>query len=107
MRYLPLDDVDRRLMLSRIGVADIDALFADIPADLRKGLDSVPVGQLTAPEITKLGVEMFAVCAKDAAKADNSPGKRQARETLFAQKFDAVSKRYLQDLRRQALIEYK
>jgi peptidyl-prolyl cis-trans isomerase SurA len=80
---------------------------ADIPADLRKGLDSVPVGQLTAPEITKLGVEMFAVCAKDAAKADNSPGKRQARETLFAQKFDAVSKRYLQELRRQALIEYK
>src|ERR1700678_1724528 len=35
MRYLPLDDVDRRLMLSRIGVADIDALFADIPADKR------------------------------------------------------------------------
>jgi peptidyl-prolyl cis-trans isomerase SurA len=80
---------------------------ADVPADLRQGLDGVPVGQLTAPEITKLGVEMFAVCAKDAAKADNSPGKRQARETLFAQKFDAVSKRYLQDLRRAALIEYK
>jgi peptidyl-prolyl cis-trans isomerase SurA len=80
---------------------------ADVPADLRKGLDSVPVGQLTAPEITKLGVEMFAVCAKDAAKADNSPGKRQARESLFAQKFEAVSKRYLQDLRRAALIEYK
>jgi len=80
---------------------------ADIPAGLRQGLDSVPVGQLTAPEVTKLGIEMFAVCAKDAAKADNSPGKRQARETLFAQKFEQVSKRYLQDLRRQALIEYK
>ena len=80
---------------------------ADVPADLRQGLDSVPVGQLTAPEVTKLGIEMFAVCAKDAAKADNSPGKRQARETLFAQKFEQVSKRYLQDLRRQALIEYK
>jgi peptidyl-prolyl cis-trans isomerase SurA len=80
---------------------------ADVPADLRQGLDSVPVGQLTAPEITRFGVEMFAVCAKDAAKADNSPGKRQARETLFAQKFEQVSKRYLQDLRRQALIEYK
>jgi peptidyl-prolyl cis-trans isomerase SurA len=80
---------------------------ADVPPDQRKGLDSVPVGQLTAPEITKLGIEMFAVCAKDAAKADNSPGKRQARETLFAQKFEQVSKRYLQDLRRAALIEYK
>jgi peptidyl-prolyl cis-trans isomerase SurA len=80
---------------------------ADVPPDLRKGLDSVPVGQLTAPEITKLGIEMFAVCAKDASKADNSPGKKQARETLFAEKFDQVSKRYLQDLRRSALIEYK
>jgi len=80
---------------------------ADVPPDLRKGLDSVPVGQLTAPEITKLGVEMFAVCAKDAAKADNTPGKKRARETLFAEKFEQVSKRYLQDLRRAALIEYK
>jgi peptidyl-prolyl cis-trans isomerase SurA len=80
---------------------------ADIPPDLRKGLDSVPVGQLTAPEVTKLGVEMFAVCAKDAAKADNSPGKKRAREALFAEKFDQQSKRYLQDLRRAALIEYK
>jgi peptidyl-prolyl cis-trans isomerase SurA len=80
---------------------------ADVPPDLRKGLDSVPVGQLTAPEITKLGIEMFAICAKDASKADNSPGKKQAKESLFAEKFEQVSKRYLQDLHRQALIEYK
>ena len=78
---------------------------ADVPADLRKGLDDVPVGQLTAPEITTLGVEMFAVCAKDASKADNSPGKKQAKEALFNQKFEQQSKRYLQELRRQALIE--
>jgi peptidyl-prolyl cis-trans isomerase SurA len=80
---------------------------ADVPPDLRKGLDDVPVGQLTAPEITKLGVEMFAVCAKDASKSDNTTGKRQARETLFNEKFEAQSKRYLQELRRTALIEYK
>ena len=35
MRYLPLDAVDRELMLDRVGVADIDALFADIPAQKR------------------------------------------------------------------------
>jgi peptidyl-prolyl cis-trans isomerase SurA len=78
---------------------------ADVPPDLRKGLDSVPVGQLTTPEITKLGVEMFAVCAKDASKADNSPGKRQARESLFNEKFEQQSKKYLQELRRSSLIE--
>jgi glycine dehydrogenase subunit 1 len=35
MRYLPLTQEDRSEMLARIGVADIDALFADIPADKR------------------------------------------------------------------------
>jgi glycine dehydrogenase subunit 1 len=33
MRYLPLSAADRALMLGRIGVAKIDELFADIPAD--------------------------------------------------------------------------
>jgi glycine dehydrogenase subunit 1 len=35
MRYLPLTDADRKAMLAKIGVADIDALFADIPGDKR------------------------------------------------------------------------
>jgi glycine dehydrogenase subunit 1 len=41
MRYLPLTGDDRRGMLARVGVADIEALFADIPADkrLRRQLD--------------------------------------------------------------------
>jgi peptidyl-prolyl cis-trans isomerase SurA len=80
---------------------------ADVPPEQRKMLDSVPIGQLTAPEVTKLGVEMFAVCRKVEAKADNSPGKRQARETIFNAKFQQLSKRYLDDLRRAALIEYR
>src|SRR5271157_1415931 len=35
MRYLPLDASEREAMLTRIGVPDIGALFADIPADKR------------------------------------------------------------------------
>ena len=35
MRYLPLDASEREAMLTRIGVPDIEALFADIPADKR------------------------------------------------------------------------
>jgi glycine dehydrogenase subunit 1 len=37
MRYLPLTDADRKAMLARIGVADIDVLFADVPKDKRLG----------------------------------------------------------------------
>ena len=33
MRYLPLTPEDRTSMLRRIGAPDIDALFADVPAD--------------------------------------------------------------------------
>ena len=31
MRYLPLTETDREDMLARIGVADVDALFSDVP----------------------------------------------------------------------------
>ena len=46
MRYLPLTDADRRAMLAKIGVADIDALFADLPKDKRlAGLRRAAEGQ--------------------------------------------------------------
>jgi peptidyl-prolyl cis-trans isomerase SurA len=77
---------------------------ADLPESLRKVLDSVPLGQLTAPEVTRHGVEMFAVCAKVASK-DDSPLRKKARETLMSERFEKESKRYLRQLRRNALIE--
>ncbi len=80
---------------------------ADIPPELRKVLDGVEVGRLTAPEVTKLGIEMFAMCAKKESSADNSPGKRKARESLMAQRFEQRSKQYLKDIRKSSMIEYK
>jgi peptidyl-prolyl cis-trans isomerase SurA len=78
----------------------------DLSPELRKMLDSVPVGQLTAPEVTRLGVEMFALCAKQESKSD-TPGKRKARESVYTQKFEQTSKRYLDRLRGAAMIEHK
>ena len=49
MRYLPLTQEDRSEMLARIGVPDIDGLFADIPADKR--LNALPNLPLTKSEI--------------------------------------------------------
>jgi peptidyl-prolyl cis-trans isomerase SurA len=77
---------------------------ADLPESLRKMLDSIPLGQLTAPEVTRHGIEMFAICAKAETKTD-TPGRRAARETLMTQRFEQESKRYLRQLRRSALIE--
>ena len=77
---------------------------SDLPAEIRKVLENIPIGQLSAPEVTRLGVEMYAVCNKHESKAD-TPGKKQAREAVFTKRFEQQSKQYLQRLRREALIE--
>jgi peptidyl-prolyl cis-trans isomerase SurA len=80
---------------------------ADIPAELRKVLDEVGVGHLTAPEVTKVGIEMFAVCAKKETSAENRPGQRKAREAVMTERYEKKSKEYLDNVRRGAMIEYK
>lgn len=77
---------------------------ADIPGPLREVLDKTPIGHLTAPEITKQGVEMVALCGRKPTTID-SPKKREIRDKMFQQKYEAKSKAYLQDVRRAAMIE--
>ncbi|UZE47275.1 SurA N-terminal domain-containing protein [Rhodopseudomonas sp. P2A-2r] len=79
---------------------------ADIPANLRDLLDKTPVGHLTPPEVTKQGIEMVALCSRKPTKID-TPKKREIREKMFAEKFEAKSKAYLQEVRKAAMIEYR
>jgi len=83
----------------------ISKTSADIPPNFRGLLDKTPVGHMTPPEITKQGIEMVVVCDRRKTTAD-TPAKREAREKLFAEKFEAKSKSYLNDLRKSAMIEY-
>ncbi len=76
-----------------------------VPA-LRQILDKTEVGHLTPPETTQQGIELFALCEKKETKAE-TPEKRQAREKLFSERFEAKAKSYLRELRRQAMIERK
>lgn len=77
---------------------------ADIPGPLRELLDKTPVGHLTPPEITKQGVEMVALCERKPTKVD-TPKKREIREKMYAQKYEAKQKAYLADIRKAAMIE--
>ncbi|NOJ40703.1 SurA N-terminal domain-containing protein [Bradyrhizobium australiense] len=79
---------------------------ADIPGPLRELLDKTPIGHLTPPEITKQGVEMVALCDRKPTKID-TPKKREIREKMYAQKYEAKSKAYLADIRKAAMIEYR
>ena len=79
---------------------------ADIPAVLRDVLDKTPIGHLTAPEVTKQGVEMVALCGRKTTTVD-TPKKKEIREKMYAQKYEAKSKSYLQEVRKAAMIEYR
>src|SRR4029077_18037771 len=79
---------------------------ADIPPSLREVLNGTPVGHLTPPELTKQGVEMVALCARDPTTID-TPKKKEIREKMFSDKYEAKSKAYLKDARAAAMIEYR
>jgi peptidyl-prolyl cis-trans isomerase SurA len=79
---------------------------ADIPGPLRELLNKTPIGHLTPPEVTKQGVEMVALCDRKPTKVD-TPKKREIREKMYAQKYEAKSKAYLNDIRKAAMIEYR
>jgi peptidyl-prolyl cis-trans isomerase SurA len=79
---------------------------ADIPAPLREVLDKTPLGHLTEPEVTKQGVEMVALCDRKPTTVD-TPAKKEVRDKMFAEKFEAKSKAYLAQIRRAAMIEYR
>jgi peptidyl-prolyl cis-trans isomerase SurA len=79
---------------------------ADIPAVLREMLDKTPIGHLTAPELTKQGVEMVALCGRKPTTID-TPKKREIREKMFAEKFEKKQKAYLEEIRKAAMIEYR
>jgi len=94
--------------LKDVAVRDqVSRSSADLPPELRKVLDGMEIGKLTPPEVTKFGVEMFAICGKKLSAADNTPGRRKAREAMITERFEQRSKKYLQEVRRSAMIEYK
>lgn len=79
---------------------------SDLTTQLREILNNVQVGHLTPPETTAQGLQMFAVCAKKESTTE-SPLKRETREKIFSKRFESESKRYLDEIRKSAMIEYK
>ena len=79
---------------------------ADLTPQLRDLLGNVQVGRLTALEVTAQGLQMFAVCNKKESTTE-SPLKREMREQIFVKRFESESKKYLDEIRKAAMIEYK
>lgn len=79
---------------------------SDLTPQLRDVLGNIQVGHLTAPEATAQGLQMFAVCGKKESTTE-SPLKRETREQIFIKRFETESKKFLEEIRKQAMIEYK
>ena len=93
--------------LREVAVRDpITKFSADLIPALRDILDKTDIGHLTPPEQTSEGIQVFALCGKKETKID-TPEKKQMRDELTQQKFGAQAKRYLAEIRRSAMIEYK
>jgi peptidyl-prolyl cis-trans isomerase SurA len=79
---------------------------ADLSPQLRDLLGGLQIGRLTAPEPTAQGLQMFAVCERKESKTE-SPVQREVKEQIFKRRYERESKKYLEELRRAAMIEYK
>ena len=79
---------------------------ADLPEALRKVLDDTPIGHLTAPEVTKQGIEMVVLCSRKPTTID-TPKKREIREKMYSEKYEKTQKTYLEEIRKAAMIEYR
>ncbi|WP_426609274.1 peptidylprolyl isomerase [Bradyrhizobium sp. McL0616] len=79
---------------------------ADLPETLRKVLDDTAIGHLTAPEVTKQGIEMVVLCSRKPTTID-TPKKREIREQMYQQKYEKTQKTYLEEIRKAAMIEYR
>jgi peptidyl-prolyl cis-trans isomerase SurA len=84
----------------------VTRLSVNLPQQLRDLLDAMPLGHLTTPEVTAQGLQMFALCEKKETKED-SPLKRKLKEEIFTQRYDTEAKRFMDEIRKGAMIEYK
>ena len=78
--------------------------LGDLPPDLRRMVRDLPVGTISAPTQTKLGVLLLMVCDRVEPKVD-LPDHERIRRRLLGKKFELLSRRYLRDLRRIAYVD--
>jgi len=75
-------------------------------ANLRAKLAGLEVGGVTQPEKVPEGIQLLAVCAKSEI-AGQTEAAVEAREEISSERGQLLARRYLRDLRSDAVIEYR
>lgn len=81
-------------------------LETELPPNMKDEIGKTEVGRLTAPQDGDRGIQMIAVCKKREIKSDIS-ARTAIEDDLRQKEGDQLSRRYIQELRRAAVIVYK
>ena len=76
----------------------------DVPPNVRDVIGKLKVGEASAPLRMQEGIRIFMVCDRKEANAA-LPDRNRIRERLGRQRLDMMARRYLRDLRHDAVIE--
>ncbi len=93
---------EQGLLGADLGEADVQNLAPQFQQVAREA----EVGSISAPVRTPLGLHLLAVCGRRAGGAE-APDPRQVENQLFRQNLATLARRYMRDLRDDALIEMK
>ena len=74
--------------------------------ELKEALAKLEVGGISEPEKVAEGIQIVAVCAKTAI-AGQTEATVEAREEISTERGQLLARRYLRDLRSDAVIEYR
>ncbi|WP_171841640.1 SurA N-terminal domain-containing protein [Blastochloris viridis] len=86
--------------------APIRKTSADLTPALRDLFNNTPDGKAAAPERTEAGVELVAVCSRRDL-AGQTVAHNEIRQELVSERLQTQAQRYIAELRRAALIEYR
>jgi len=93
---------EQGLLGADLGEADVQNLAPQFQQVAR----SAEIGAISSPVRTPLGVHLLAVCGRRVGGSE-APDARAVENQLFRQNIATLGRRYMRDLRSDALIEYK
>ena len=80
---------------------------ADLTPELREMLDGIPIGQLTAPEVTQAGRRDVCALRQAESKIRHAPANARPAMTCTTKRFETDGQALSEPTARAAMIEHK
>lgn len=95
----------------RVGAPIVGSLgskrVGELNGSIRRVAASLPVGRPSSPVDTAEGIEVVMVCDRTESLTVSEPSREQVRRTIEDERMDMLARRYLRNLRRQAILDIR